>query len=175
MDPRRFQTLYTSLFMPLGMYALRILGDVGASEDVVQSVFAEFWSRICSGADIDSPKAYLYRAVRNAALAELCRQNRLEESGIISVADDETAGVTEEDIDTSERDAALWRAIDELPRRCREVFLMSKRDGLTNAEIASELGISTKTVENQMTKAFAKLRGDQRIAHRGKIFFLPFL
>ena len=74
-------------------------------------------------------------------------------AAIESVAD-----ISDEDIDTSERDAVLWTAIDALPERCRDIFLMSKRDGMSNAGIAAELGISVKTVENQMTKAFSRLR-----------------
>lgn len=71
---------------------------------------------------------------------------------------------TEEDIDTSERDARLWKALDELPPRCRTVFLMSKRDSMSNREIAEELSISIKTVENQITKAYSRLR--ESLLHR---------
>ena len=81
--------------------------------------------------------------------------------------------ICEEVIDTSFRDARIWKAIDELPEKCREIFLMSKRDGLTNAEIAEEMNISIKTVKNQMTKAFARLRESLSTGH--KPFFLPFL
>ncbi|MDE5786170.1 MAG: sigma-70 family RNA polymerase sigma factor, partial [Duncaniella sp.] len=79
----------------------------------------------------------------------------------------------DEQIDTSLRDARIWKAIDELPERCREIFLMSKRDGMTNDEIAEELDLSVKTVKNQMTKAFARLRAV--LAPGYKPFFLPFL
>jgi RNA polymerase sigma-70 factor (ECF subfamily) len=82
--------------------------------------------------------------------------------------------ITNEEIDTSERDARLWQALDNLPDRCREIFLLSKRDGLSNAEIASELGISIKTVENQITKAYKALRGELS-SRSGAVFFLPFL
>jgi RNA polymerase sigma-70 factor (ECF subfamily) len=81
--------------------------------------------------------------------------------------------VCEEIIDTSFRDARIWKAIDELPEKCREIFLMSKRDGLSNAEIADEMNISIKTVKNQMTKAFTRLRESLSTEH--KPFFLPFL
>lgn len=66
------------------------------------------------------------------------------------------------DDDAMERslhEAELWTAIDSLPRRCREVFLMSKRDGKRYREIAEELGISEKTVEHQISKALKTLRG----------------
>ena len=61
--------------------------------------------------------------------------------------------------------ARLWTAIDALPDRCREVFLMAKRDGMTYREIAEELGISERTVEHQVSKALRLLRST------GKDFF----
>lgn len=158
---------YKHLYRPLGMYALRLIGDVDEAEDIVQEVFGTLVDR---GNDVSvaTVKPYLYRAVHNRALNWL-RDNRGEES-IEGIEE-----VTEEDIDTSERDARLWVEIGRLPQRCREVFLMAKRDGLSHAEIAEELGISVKTVENQMTKALSRLR--EALSARGgrKVFFLPFL
>ena len=82
--------------------------------------------------------------------------------------------MSDEEIDTSERDAALWRAIEALPERCRRIFLLSKRDGLSHAEIADEMGISIKTVENQLTKAYSRLRGELK-GFGMPVVFLPFL
>ena len=59
----------------------------------------------------------------------------------------------------SEREARLWAEIDSLPTMCRRVFLMSKRDGKRNSDIADTLGISIKTVEAHMHKAYTTLRG----------------
>lgn len=61
-------------------------------------------------------------------------------------------------------EARLWTAIDSLPERCREVFLLSKRDGLKYKEIADKLNVSIKTVENQMSKALRVLKeGSKKI------------
>lgn len=168
-DSTSFRREYERLYMPLGMYALRIVGNVDDAQDIVQGAFAAAWVKVAAGAEIGNFKSYMYRAVHNAALSSLAR------SGVEEPLSEEICQeVSVVDIDTSERDAALWRAIDELPERCREVFLMSKRDGMSNTAIAEELDISIKTVENQITKAFAKLRGNKHLTS-GKIFFLPFL
>ena len=66
----------------------------------------------------------------------------------------------EEQIYQSERDARLWAAIDGLPAERKKIFLLSKRDGLKYQEIAEELQISIKTVENRMGKALKTLRGN---------------
>ncbi|MBO5876505.1 MAG: sigma-70 family RNA polymerase sigma factor, partial [Bacteroidales bacterium] len=55
-------------------------------------------------------------------------------------------------------EAKLWTAIDSLPEKCRQVFLMSKRDGLKYEEIAQELGLSVNTVRNQISKALNVLK-----------------
>ncbi|MDE6682268.1 MAG: sigma-70 family RNA polymerase sigma factor, partial [Muribaculaceae bacterium] len=81
--------------------------------------------------------------------------------------------VSETDIDTSERDAKIWRAIGMLPEKCKKVFLMSKQKGMSNEQIAEVMGIAVKTVKNQMTKALSRLR--QALSEGHKPFFLPFL
>lgn len=169
MTRKEFEAEYRQWHLPLGMYVLRITSDVDASQDIVQNVFAEVWRRICEGEDISNLKSYLYRATQNAALTWVNRESRFDHN--LSSDFDE---VSEENIDTSERDAGLWRIIDSLPDRCREIFLLSKRDGLSNAEIAEELGVSIKTIENQITKAYKRLRPGKGL-NITPVFFLPFL
>lgn len=167
MTTREFESGFRRLYLPLGMYAMRITGDADVAEDLVQDAFERAWLYIGRGGRIDSLTAFMYRSVRNVCMSHL--RDRRETVDIDALPDE----VTPEEIDTSVRDARIWRAIDALPRRCREVFLMSKRDGLTNQEIADELGISLKTVKNQLTKAFSRLRDALAGGHRP--FFLPFL
>ena len=166
MTTREFESGFRRLYLPLGMYTLRIVGDADVAEDLVQDAFEKGWLYLENGGLIDNFSAFMYRTARNICLSYLRdRRETLDESNIPQAGDEE--------IDTSVRDARIWRAIDALPERCREVFLMSKRDGLTNQEIADELGISLKTVKNQMTKAFSRLRDALAGGHRP--FFLPFL
>lgn len=166
MTRRDFERQFKLLYMPLGMYALRMLDDSEAAEDAVQDAFVKAWEQIEEGREIANMKAWMYRCVRNVCVDQL--RSRKEQVGV-----EECGDVAEDEIDTSERDARIWRAIDELPERCREIFLMSKRDGMTNDEIAQELNLSVKTVKNQMTKAFDRLRGV--LGGGVKPFFLPFL
>lgn len=163
---KEFEFHFKRLYLPLGMYALRIVDDADIAEDLVQDAFMKAWIYIEKGGDPDNFSSFMYRTVRNECLKYLRdKHENLDESFI--------PDVVEEDIDTSFRDARIWKAIDNLPSKCREIFLMSKRDGLTNEEIASELDISIKTVKNQMTKAFTRLR--EALSDKHKPFFLPFL
>ena len=148
------------------MYALRMVDDADIAEDLVEDAFIKVLEKIRSGVEIDNFKGYMYRAVRNECISFM--RDKKEMLRLDGIPD-----VTDENVDTSIRDAHIWRAIDNLPDRCREVFLLSKRDGLSNEDIAEELGISVKTVKNQMTKAFSRLREALSSGH--KPFFLPFL
>ena len=166
MTIREFEAYFRRLYLPLGMYALRIVDDADVAEDMVQEAFMNTWERLEGGLEISNLKAFMYRSVRNECLSYL---SSLKEK----VGEEFIPEAGEEEIDTSFRDARIWKAIDELPEKCREIFLMSKRDGYSNEEIADELGISIKTVKNQMTKAFSRLREALNSGH--KPFFLPFL
>lgn len=161
-----FETYFRSLYLPLGMYALRIVDDADVAEDMVQEAFLNTWERLEGGLEISNFKAFMYRSVRNECLSYLSSLKEM-------VGEEFIPEVGEEEIDTSFRDARIWKAIDELPEKCREIFLMSKRDGYSNEEIADELGISIKTVKNQITKAFSRIRETLSDGH--KPFFLPFL
>ena len=166
MTSREFEVSFRKLYLPLGMYALRIVENLDDAEDLVQDAFIKAWQAVENGEDIGNFRAYMYRCVRNGCISLIRR--RKDFTGLDTVPD-----LCEEDYETSSMDARIWKAIDGLPERCREIFLMSKRDGLSNEEIAEELGISVKTVKNQMTKAFSRLHGDLSSGH--KPFFLMFL
>lgn len=166
MTIKEFEDIFRKMYLPLGMYALRIVDDADVSEDMVQNAFMKAWETIEAGKAIDNFSGYIYFAVRNECISWLRGQKEF-------VGPEEIPEIDDEAIDTSERDARIWRAIDSLPEKCRLVFLMSKRDGLSNEEIAEELDISVKTVKNQMTKAFSRLREALSSGH--KPFYLPFL
>lgn len=166
MTSREFETYFRKLYLPLGMYALRFVDDADVAEDMEQEAFFKAWLYLEDGGRIDNFTSFMYTSVRNVCISYLRdKKVTLDESHIPDVG--------EEEIDTSFRDARIWKAIDQLPEKCREVFLMSKRDGLSNEEIADEMGISVKTVKNQMTKAFSRLR--EALSDGHKPFFLPFL
>ncbi|MBD5356036.1 MAG: RNA polymerase sigma-70 factor [Bacteroides sp.] len=169
---KEFELYFKRYYTSLGMYVMRICRDTNEAEDIVQETYSIAWEKFADSKLPEHFRSYLYRVAHNLTIDRL-RSNSLENPDI-TIDNIKDLEPTEEAIDTSERDAKLWIAISKLPQRCREVFLLSKRDGLSNAEIAKELGISIKTVENQITKAFKSLRHALEPA-KSKIFFLPFL
>lgn len=152
--------LFRYNYRPLCLYALHYLKDPDAAEDVVQECFAMLWEKISSGNPVANRRAYLYMSVRNRCLDFLRRSGLKTEE----LKPSDANGFIDDD-DAQERagiEARLWTAIDSLPEKCREVFLLSKRDGLKYEEIAEELGISENTVRNQISKALKILKEGAR-------------
>ena len=147
-------TLFRTNYRPLCLYALHYLNDIDSVEDIVQDSFVDLWELLKGGKEIKNVKSYHYTMVKNRSLEKLKQDNLLTGDDIITkdLFNDE---------DLEERsyiEARLWTAIDSLPERCRDIFLMSKRDGMKYQEISEELNISIKTVENQISKALKTLK-----------------
>lgn len=151
-----FEDLFRYNYRPLCLYALHYLQDVDLSEDIVQESYAALWEKLQEGEHILNRKSYLYMMVRNRCLDHLRKKGIPTES----LKPYDTYGIIDDD-DAQERaqtEARMWTAIDSLPEKCREVFIMSKRDGLKYDEIAEELGLSVNTVRNQISKALKVLK-----------------
>ena len=156
-----FDILFKRYYRQLCLYAAHYLnGDIAASEDIVQDCFVKLWQQEAKR-DITDKRAFLYSTVRNACIDTLRRQH--PEMTSIDPSDLEEVISDEEAIDRSEQEAKVWEIIDALPDRCREVFLMAKRDCMTYNEIAEALNISVKTVEHQISKAMKKLRNNKNL------------
>ena len=151
-----FDDLFRYNYRPLCLYALHYLGDVDLAEDFVQESYTALWEKLLEGAHVLNRKSYLYMMVRNRCLDHLRKKGIPTES----LTPYDTYGIIDDD-DAQERsqtEAKLWTAIDSLPEKCREVFILSKRDGLKYEEIAEELGLSVNTVRNQISKALKVLK-----------------
>ena len=162
---RDITLLFRHYYRPLCLYALHYVGDLSVAEDVVQECFLRLLEYEEQGGEVREYKTWLYRAVRNASIDHLRRTTKAV--GEISPSDVEGLITDEEAQERSLHEAELWTAIDALPARCREIFLLSKRDNLTYREIAARLNISEKTVEHQVSKALQRLRG-----HASDFFYL---
>lgn len=130
------------------------------AEELVQDVFVELWDRRATLQFSESFRAYLLRAARNRALNHI-RHAHVEaraEPWIESPSPPSPGAF--DDMMEREIDRAVASAIDRLPDRCRQIFRMSRLDGLKYREIADILDISVKGVEAQMGKALKLLRED---------------
>ena len=157
-DESAFDALFREYYGPLVGLAESLLRRQAEAEEVVQDVMPELWRRRETLAIDESWRAYLFRAVRNRALNEL-RHERVAELAAPFVRGESSVGPTAHaQLVAEELEGAIVRAVAGLSGPVREVFELSRRDGLKYAEIASVLGISVKTVEARMGKALKELR-----------------
>lgn len=153
-----FDTIFRSWYARLVGVAETLLGDRAAAEEAAQDVMVELWRRHDSIRIETALGAYLFRAVRNRALNQLRQQQtRHRAEPVLAVASPPPASADSRAA-ARELQLALHEALDTLPPRCREIFELSRVEGLRYAEIADRLGISVKTVEAQMGKALRLLR-----------------
>jgi RNA polymerase sigma-70 factor (ECF subfamily) len=150
--------LFRRYYTELCRAAYRILLDAAAAEDVVQEVFVTLWRQRTRTPQIEQPGPYLRRAVRNRALNYRrdhgLRALDLDQAPEPMTPPDETG----RPLDQADLDRLVERAVAALPERSRLVFVLSRYEDLSQKEIAAQMGISVKTVENQMTRALRLLR-----------------
>jgi RNA polymerase sigma-70 factor (ECF subfamily) len=139
-------------------YAVRLLGDTASAEDIVQRAFVRLWERGHAIPVGDATRPFLYRVVRNLAANEhrrLATQRRWIDDESLSPPAVECPDQVFEGRDL---EAALALAVERLPARRREIFVLSRYHGLANADIADVLGVSPQTVANQLVNALRDLR-----------------
>lgn len=155
-DLGAFERIYNKYWSKLYLSAYNIIRDRQVAEDVTQEVLVNLWMKRAN-LKLTSLNAYLYTSVRyqvfNVIRSGKVRAdlfNRLEE--LFSHNGGEEL-LSEKDINR-----LLEQGVAELPEKCRQIFIMSRKEHLSTKEIAERLGIAPKTVENQLTVALNRLR-----------------
>lgn len=137
--------------------AYRVLKDTNRSEDIVQDVFFELWKKRETIKIKTSIKAYLRRAVINKTLNFIRDQKiRMDDDSSLQFLDNKEN--IQLDMEASEMQGRIENALNDLPPKCKMVFMLSRYEQLSYQEIADKLEISTKTVENHISKALKRLR-----------------
>lgn len=158
-DLRAFEGIYNRYSEPLYFSAYNLFRNKEVCEDLVQDLFVHLWERRAS-LKIKSLKPYLYRAIRNRVLMVI-RTGRAQPDPLVLK---ELAQRYCPDSDMAEKDINrfLEAGMQELPEKCREIFRLSRKEQLSNKEIAGRLNLSLKTVENQINIALRRLRASFR-------------
>jgi len=151
--------LFRTYYQPLCNYAYTFVQDRDEAEEIVQSAFLSIWEKREMLEIRTAVKPYLYAMVRNACLNVLKHQKvKLQHAELeLAVAERSSESVART-VMASELEHNIFRAMEALPQQCRIIFKLSRFEELKYAEIAAELNISIKTVENQMGKALKIMR-----------------
>jgi len=161
-DESAFDSVFRTHYAHLVRMAQSVVREPALAEEIAQEVMLELWRRRESLQVEQTFRAYLIRSTRNRALNHIRHQRIVEREAAAAAVDPPSSPSAEDEVLGVELERAVRDAIDGLPEDCREVFQLSREQGLKYAEIATALEISVKTVEKRMGHALAELR--QRLA-----------
>lgn len=151
LDRRTFEDIFREHHAACLAFAVHYTGNVHEAEEVVQQVFLRLWEKRDTIDIMGATRSYLFAAIRNTSISnwrkETVRQEKEQVAGDLRAADRQVQSPA------WELERLYQQALEVLPERCREVFILSRQQQLKYAEIADVMNISVKTVENQMGKA----------------------
>jgi RNA polymerase sigma-70 factor (ECF subfamily) len=157
-DEGAYTYLIETYHHKLCVYTNSLVKNIYSAEDIVQNVFIKVWEQRARLKSDHAIKSFLYKLAYNEFI-DLYRKNQSLFSLEKTYHDALNSVVLEDDSESFQRIIKVVnKEIESLPPKCREVFILSKKEGLTNIEIAEHLDVSIKTVEAQITKAFSILR-----------------
>ena len=149
-----FEEIYRRYWKRLYLAAFKRIGSCEVCEEIVQDIFTSLWIN-SSNAVIKNLSAYLFTATRykviNYIQQEMVRKNSWAGKSVVDNS-------TEEVVYLHDLNDALENEIRKLRSRCQMVYKLSYQNNLSIKQVAQQLGISEKTVENQLTKAMKTLR-----------------
>lgn len=158
-DESSFEQIFRAFYPRLCAYARTILSDNEEAEEIVQTLFCRLWEQRATLEVTTSVQAYLFRAVRNASLNQIKKVHIRDAYKAMNLEEiNQNPEFQPDHATTDDLRQRIERAIADLPEQCRLIFKMSRFEELKYREIADQLGISVKTVENQMGKALKVLR-----------------
>jgi len=171
-DEKTYALLVDLHYNNLCIYANSLTKDLLLAEDIVQNVFINIWNRRKHLSIKSSIKSMLYRSTYNEFIDQYRKKNaslKVEETychHLNTIVNDYDEELIKETI------KLVYNIVENLPVKCREVFLLSKKNGLTNSEIADYLNTSIKNVESHISKAFKVIRKNLDSKSINIFFFL---
>lgn len=153
-DAEAFERFFRATYAEIVRYLRAHVRDMAVAEELAQDVYLRIWRGRARLDPNRSLRAYLFRSAHNAAVNEGARMRVRAEH----VPRPVRPIATDESVRYHELRDAVRAAIGDLPARTRQVFLLSREQGMTYAQIAAALQVSARTVENQMGRALRFLR-----------------
>ncbi len=154
-----FKSLFKSHFSSLCAFAVSFVHDEDMAKDIVHQAFIKLWEKR-DAIDMEKQvKSYLFSTVHNLCLNYIRDNKKFSKNEFDAETYTLPGQLEDQDVmEKAELHARINRAIDSLPEKCREVFIMNRFDEMKYQEIADKTGISIKTVEAQISKALRILR-----------------
>lgn len=168
-DHTEFSRIYTLYFPKMVRFAREYILSEGEAQSLVQDLFLYLWERRDTLEAVSNLNAFLFTLTKNRCIdfyRQHSRMSRLKES-LDALQERELAlkmealqQFDENMFSTQEIEELLDNAINHLPEKCREVFILSRMEGMKHEEIAQQLNISVHTVQNHISTALRKLKAE---------------
>lgn len=159
-DIRAYELLFKAHYQALCNFANTYLNNIAESEDLVQEVFVKIWDKRHDLDITSSIKAYLFQAVKNACFNHIKHQKVKNKHKEHLIHQSDSSIDSNDQLETKQLSILIEEAIEKMPEKRREIFYLSRHEGLKYQEIAEKLNISIKTVETQMGLALKHLRNE---------------
>ena len=157
-DEQSFTKLFEVLYQPMVAYLLQYVNKVADAEDIAQNTFIKLWEKKDDLNLTVSLKSYLYSIAYNMFIDNY-RKEKKTQTYLDSLKQEALQSIIEEPEENFQKKMRLIeQTVNNLPKRCRIIFNMHKKQGYSHKEIAKELNISTKTVESQISIALKRIR-----------------
>jgi len=169
-DKSAFEKLFRHYFIQLVNYTFSITKQKETSEDIVCDIFANLWNNRKTLHTINKLSYYLYAAAKNRAINHLSRNKAINYTNLDHVGEEILISQQNPENQYSEKQELniIIEAIHQLPIRCKLIFRLIKEEGMSYREVADVMGLSVKTIENQMNIAFRRL---YEIAQKNGLLF----
>ncbi|WP_455592613.1 RNA polymerase sigma-70 factor [Bacteroides sp.] len=161
-DSKTFEAFFLHYYPQVKNFINRLIQNDEDSEDLSQDIFTNLWQNRKSLNEVENLNAYLYRMAKNAVYRYIKRnllfKNYQEKQSASDSLLQLTFNQTEEDLQAHELELLVALAVDKMPHQRQKIYKMSREQGINNEQIALELNISKRTVENHLTQALADIR-----------------
>ncbi len=171
-NERSYQFLLKEYHQKLFVYAFSLSNDYARSKDIVQNTFLKIWE-LRETLDAErSLQHFLYKIVYHEFINQFKKQKAIKAVEQTYFHNVRSFFENNESIDLDNKMTLVWKEVQNLPPKCKQIFLLSKKEGLTNMEIADYLQLSKRTVETQISKAFSVIRKNIKKNINHILFFL---
>jgi RNA polymerase sigma-70 factor (ECF subfamily) len=165
---KSYEVFFKEYYQDLFLWSNSIVKDGDAAEDIVQEFFVDFWEKKRFKSITTNLQSYIYRSIRNSSLNYLNRVKKITHDIEHLEEKEEAPQIDLEVIQNSEH---IYSAINQLPEKCKEVFMCCCVNGLTYKEAAEDLGVTINTVRTHMVRAFKFLREKLQSPHQFYLLF----
>lgn len=171
-EEKAYKFLLNKFHRKLYAYALTLVNDHSMAQDIVQNVFLKTWDYRKKLNPEFSIQSFLYKSVYNEFINSYQKNKAMMLLQQKYVESMQQVVETTDDSSMERMLAIINKEIQNLPPKCQQVFILSKKEGLTNIEIAEHLDVSIKTVEAQISKAFKILKEKLKDNYNMMLFLL---